>query len=90
MVSADELANARSLAAAASEELERRRLRALFAQRGQRGEDGVLRGGLMDFVRHFWHILEPATDFVTQSLQLKIFLNFKMLKLMLTLGTWVI
>lgn len=64
MVSADELANARSLAAAASEELERRRLRTLFARRGQRGEDGVLRGGLMDFVRHFWYILEPATDFV--------------------------
>lgn len=43
----------------------RRRLqRAEHATRGYRDEDGVWRGGLMSFVRDFWHVLEPGTPFV--------------------------
>jgi hypothetical protein len=40
-------------------EEERRRERASQSQRGTIDENGVLQGGLMAFIRHFWHILEP-------------------------------
>lgn len=50
----EELANARSLIAAASAELERRNLATRFAAPG----------GLMEFVRHFWSVLEPSTPLI--------------------------
>lgn len=39
-------------------------LRELFSQRGDYDDEGVLQGGLMAFIRHFWHVLEPATPLV--------------------------
>src|SRR5262245_31374438 len=35
-----------------------------IAQRGWYDENGVRQGGLIAFVRHFWHVLEPETPFV--------------------------
>ena len=45
-------------------EKRRRQAKALQKQRGHRDEHGVWRGGLLEFVRYFWPILEPGTKFV--------------------------
>lgn len=45
-------------------EKRRRQAKALHKTRGHRDADGVWRGGLLEFVRYFWHILEPGTKFV--------------------------
>ncbi len=45
-------------------EKRRRLAKAEHSTRGYRDEDGVWRGGLLSFVRYFWHILEPGTPFV--------------------------
>lgn len=45
-------------------EKRRRQAKTLQKQRGHRDKDGVWRGGLLEFVRYFWHILEPGTKFV--------------------------
>lgn len=45
-------------------EVRRRRAKAEHKTRGYRDEDGVWQGGLLSFVRYFWHILEPGTQFV--------------------------
>ncbi len=42
----------------------RRRARAEQSQYGWYDDDGVRQGGLMAFVRYFWHVLEPETPFV--------------------------
>ncbi len=44
-------------------EKRRRLAKAEHTVRGYRDEDGVWRGGLLSFVRYFWHILEPGTPF---------------------------
>ncbi len=44
-------------------EKRRRLAKAEHTVRGYRDEDGVWRGGLLSFVRYFWHILEPGTEF---------------------------
>ena len=44
-------------------EARRRQAKQLQQRRGYRDEDGVWRGGLIDFVRYFWAILEPGTTF---------------------------
>lgn len=42
----------------------RRRLsKAEHKMRGYRDEDGVWQGGLLAFVRYFWQVLEPGTNF---------------------------
>lgn len=38
--------------------------RDLQSQRGWYDDDGVRQGGLIAFVRYFWHVLEPARPFV--------------------------
>lgn len=38
--------------------------RAEHSTRGYRDENWVWQGGLLSFVRHFWHVLEPATPLV--------------------------
>lgn len=38
--------------------------RAEMSRRGWYDDDGVRQGGLIAFVRHFWHVLEPETPFV--------------------------
>lgn len=45
-------------------EVRKRRARVEHKTRGYRDEDGVWQGGLLSFVRYFWHILEPGTQFV--------------------------
>lgn len=45
-------------------EVKRREARKLQSQRSYYDEDGVLQGGLIAFVRHFWHVLEPDRDLV--------------------------
>jgi predicted phage terminase large subunit-like protein len=45
-------------------EVRKRRARVEHKTRGHRDEDGVWQGGLLSFVRYFWHILEPGTTFV--------------------------
>lgn len=45
-------------------EKRRRQAKALHRTRGYRDKAGVWRGGLLEFVRYFWHILEPGTPFV--------------------------
>lgn len=45
-------------------EKRRRDAKALHETRGYRDENGVWQGGLLSFVRYFWHILEPGTRFV--------------------------
>lgn len=45
-------------------EKRRRAAKAEHSTRGYRDEDGVWRGGLLSFVRDFWHILEPGQPFV--------------------------
>lgn len=45
-------------------ELERRVARAEQSQRGYIDDDGVLQGGLMAFIRHYWHVLEPETELI--------------------------
>jgi predicted phage terminase large subunit-like protein len=49
---------------AALAEKRRRLAKAEHSTRGYRDEDGAWRGGLLSFVRYFWHILEPGTSFV--------------------------
>lgn len=42
----------------------RRRLAKIEHQtRGYRDEEGVWQGGLLSFVKYFWHVLEPGTPF---------------------------
>src|SRR5579862_8058276 len=41
-----------------------REARKLQSQRGWYDENGVRQGGLIAFVRYFWHVLEPETPFV--------------------------
>lgn len=50
---------------AALAEKRRRLAKAEHSTRGYRDEDGVWRGGLLSFVRYFWHVLEPGTPFVS-------------------------
>lgn len=50
--------------AATLAERRRRMAKAEHKTRGYRDEDGVWRGGLMAFVRYFWHVLEPGTPFI--------------------------
>ncbi len=45
-------------------EKRRRLAKAEHTVRGYRDEYGVWRGGLLSFVRYFWHILEPGTPFI--------------------------
>jgi predicted phage terminase large subunit-like protein len=56
----------RQLEYVAGEAAERRRRmeRALQSTRGYRNEAGEWVGGLLSFVRYFWHILEPGRKFV--------------------------
>ena len=42
----------------------KRQAKAEQSQRGWYDEDGVRQGGLIAFVRYFWHVLEPSTPFV--------------------------
>jgi predicted phage terminase large subunit-like protein len=44
-------------------EVRRRRAKAEHKMRGYRDENGEWQGGLLSFVRYFWHILEPGTEF---------------------------
>src|SRR5579859_3850291 len=44
-------------------EARKRRARLEQKTRGYRDENGVWQGGLLSFVRYFWHILEPGTNF---------------------------
>lgn len=44
-------------------EARRRKAKNEHRTRGYRDEDGVWQGGLLSFVRYFWHILEPGTKF---------------------------
>lgn len=46
-------------------EKRRRLAKAEHCQRGYRDEDGVWQGGLLSFVKYFWHVLEPGTPFVS-------------------------
>src|SRR5882724_80215 len=51
---------------AASLAEKRRRLAKIeHSTRGYRDEDGVWRGGLLSFVKYFWHVLEPDTPFTS-------------------------
>lgn len=50
--------------AAVLAEKRRRMQKAEHSTRGYRDENGVWRGGLMSFVRDFWHVLEPGTPFI--------------------------
>lgn len=43
-------------------ELNRRMLRAEQSRRGYFDNDGVLQGGLMAFIRYYWHVLEPEAE----------------------------
>ena len=45
-------------------ERDRRQSKADQCQRGWYDKDGVRQGGLIAFVRAFWHILEPSTPLV--------------------------
>lgn len=45
-------------------EAKRREARKLQSQRGYYDDSGILQGGLMAFIRHFWHVLEPDRDLV--------------------------
>lgn len=45
-------------------EYKRREIRKEQSQRGWYDENGVRQGGLMAFIRHFWHVLEPETELV--------------------------
>lgn len=47
-----------------SAEIRKRRAKQEHQTRGYRDEDGNWQGGLLSFVRYFWHILEPGTKFV--------------------------
>jgi len=44
-------------------EARRRKAKIEHRTRGYRDENGVWQGGLLSFVRYFWHILEPGTKF---------------------------
>src|SRR6266567_1403359 len=41
-----------------------REARKIQSQRGYYDDEGVRQGGLIAFVRYFWHVLEPETPFV--------------------------
>src|SRR5262249_49711094 len=45
-------------------EFRKRKARSEQSQRGWYDDQGVRQGGLIAFVRHFWHVLEPETPFV--------------------------
>src|ERR1043166_7041627 len=45
-------------------ELNKRLLRAEQSRRGYFDDNGILQGGLMAFIRHYWHVLEPETELV--------------------------
>jgi predicted phage terminase large subunit-like protein len=49
-------------------EKRRRMAKAEHQTRGYRDEDGVWRGGLLSFVRYFWHVLEPGTPFTNGTI----------------------
>lgn len=44
-------------------EKRRRRAKAEHCVRGHRDKNGAWQGGLLSFVRYFWHVLEPGTKF---------------------------
>jgi predicted phage terminase large subunit-like protein len=44
-------------------EKRRRMAKQEHSRRGYRDENGVWQGGLLAFVRYFWHVLEPGTPF---------------------------
>lgn len=46
------------------DEAKRRQARSLQGKRGWYDDNGVRQGGLIAFVRYFWHVLEPDTPFV--------------------------
>lgn len=46
-------------------EKRRRAAKVEHQTRGYRDQDGVWRCGLLSFVKHFWHVLEPETPFVS-------------------------
>lgn len=46
-------------------EKRRRLAKAEHQTRGYRDEDGVWQGGLLSFVKYFWHVLEPDTPFMS-------------------------
>jgi len=46
-------------------EKRRRMAKADHCVRGYRDDDGVWQGGLLSFVRYFWHVLEPDTPFMS-------------------------
>lgn len=46
------------------DEAKRRQARSLQGRRGWYDGDGTRQGGLIAFVRYFWHVLEPDTPFV--------------------------
>lgn len=46
-------------------EKRRRMAKQEHSRRGYRDENGVWQGGLLAFVRYFWHVLEPGTPFVS-------------------------
>lgn len=48
----------------AAAEVERREARRLMGARGYWDEFGIRQGGLMAFVRRYWHVIEPGTPFV--------------------------
>jgi predicted phage terminase large subunit-like protein len=45
-------------------ELNKRLLRAEQSRRGYFDDYGVLQGGLMAFIRHYWHVLEPEAELI--------------------------
>lgn len=45
-------------------EHKRREQKRLQSQRGWYDEDGVRQGGLMAFIRYYWHVLEPEAELV--------------------------
>jgi predicted phage terminase large subunit-like protein len=45
-------------------EYRRRQAKADQSRRGYYDEDGIRQGGLIAFVRYFWHILEPETELI--------------------------
>lgn len=46
------------------EDIARRQERKRQSTRGWIDDDGILQGGLMAFIRHHWHVLEPQTELV--------------------------
>src|ERR1700682_1651875 len=46
------------------DEYRKRQTKAEQSRCGYYDENGVRQGGLISFIRHFWHVLEPETPFV--------------------------